>query len=45
MKSPVKDTLGRYGLATRFDASRHYPTVGAAVDAITGELRGDIGPA
>jgi high affinity sulfate transporter 1 len=45
MKGPVKDTLVRYGLAARFPASRFYPTVGAAVDAVTGELRGDIGPA
>ena len=44
MKGPVKDQLRRYGLADRFDADRFAPTTGAAVDAITGEFRGDIGP-
>ena len=44
MKGPVKDELERYGLGGRFDASRHYPTVGAAVDQLTRTLRYDIGP-
>ena len=43
MKGPVKDQLRRYGLADRFEG-RFAPTTGAAVDAITGEFRGDIGP-
>jgi MFS superfamily sulfate permease-like transporter len=42
MKGPVKDQLGRYGLADRFGPERFMPTVGAAVDAITGTLRGDL---
>ena len=43
MKGPVKDQLRRYGLAERFEA-RFAPTTGAAVDTITGQFRGDIGP-
>ena len=31
-------------LADRFGPDRFWPTVGAAVDSITGELRGDLGP-
>ena len=42
MKDPVRDELIRYGLGERFSADRFMPTVGAAVDAITGEFRGDI---
>lgn len=42
LKGPVKDTLERYGLSGRFTEERFAPTVGAAVDAITGELRRDI---
>lgn len=42
MKGPVKDQLHRYGLDSRFDASRFYPTVGAAVDDLTGTLRYDF---
>lgn len=42
LKGPVKDTLERYGLNGRFTDERFAPTVGAAVDAITGELRKDI---
>jgi MFS superfamily sulfate permease-like transporter len=42
MKGPVKDQLERYGLADRFGPERFAPTVGAAVDAITGTLRGDL---
>jgi high affinity sulfate transporter 1 len=42
MKGPVKDQLSRYGLDKRFDASRFYPTVGAAVDELTGVLRFDF---
>lgn len=44
MKGPVKDQLRRYHLGDRFGPERFMPTVGAAVDAITGELRGDLGP-
>lgn len=43
MKSPVVDTLARYGLTGRFTSDRFAPTVGAAVDEVTGTLRGDIG--
>ncbi|MFF2486894.1 SulP family inorganic anion transporter [Microbacterium sp. NPDC058062] len=43
MKSPVVDTLARYGLTDRFAPYRFAPTVGAAVDEVTGTLRGDIG--
>lgn len=43
MKGPVKDQLLRYGLGGRFDPSRFYPTVGAAVDDVTGTLRYDFG--
>lgn len=42
MKAPVVDTLGRYGLGDRFPPDRFAPTVGAAVDDVTGTLRGDI---
>jgi high affinity sulfate transporter 1 len=42
MKDPVRDKLIRYGLGERFSADRFMPTVGAAVDAITGEFRGDL---
>jgi high affinity sulfate transporter 1 len=42
MKSPVVDALGRYGLTERFTPDRFAPTVGAAVDEVTGTLRGDI---
>ena len=42
MKGPVKDRLARYGLAERFGPERFKPTVGAAVDEITGRLRSDI---
>ncbi len=42
MKSPVVDTLARYGLTDRFTPDRFAPTVGAAVDEVTGTLRGDI---
>lgn len=43
LKGPVKDTFERYGLSGRFTAERFAPTVGAAVDAITGRLRHDLG--
>ncbi|KJL40191.1 putative sulfate transporter [Microbacterium trichothecenolyticum] len=43
IKSPVVDTLARYGLTGRFTSDRFAPTVGAAVDEVTGTLRGDIG--
>ncbi|WP_363355879.1 SulP family inorganic anion transporter [Microbacterium sp. LMI12-1-1.1] len=42
MKSPVVDTLARFGLTDRFSPDRFAPTVGAAVDDVTGTLRGDI---
>ncbi|WP_068268745.1 SulP family inorganic anion transporter [Aldersonia kunmingensis] len=42
MKGPVKDQLRRYGQGDRFGPERFAPTVGAAVDALTGEFRGDI---
>ncbi|WP_082092079.1 SulP family inorganic anion transporter [Demequina pelophila] len=42
MKDPVVDTLRRYGVADRFPADRFAPTVGAAVDRVTGVLRGDL---
>lgn len=41
VKGPVKDQLRRYE-PTRFTAERFAPTVGAAVDAFTGELRADL---
>lgn len=43
MKGPVKDDLERRGLGARFGPERFAPTVGAAVDGITGSERGDIG--
>jgi high affinity sulfate transporter 1 len=43
MKGPVKDDLERRGLGDRFGPERFAPTVGAAVDCITGSERGDIG--
>ncbi|MBW9109473.1 STAS domain-containing protein [Microbacterium ureisolvens] len=42
MKSPVVDALARYGLTDRFTPDRFAPTVGAAVDDVTGTLRSDI---
>ena len=47
VKGPVKDRLRRYDLRTpdgapRFGPERFAPTVGAAVDAVTGTLRGDL---
>jgi len=33
LKGPVKDGLRRYGLASRFDEERFYPTLGTAVSA------------
>ncbi len=42
MKDPVVDVLRRYGLAERFSPDRFAPTVGAAVDEVTGTLRGDL---
>lgn len=44
MKGPVKDLLQRYGLDERFPPSRFHPTIGAAVDTLTGTWRGDIAP-
>ncbi|MEP7113797.1 MAG: SulP family inorganic anion transporter [Ilumatobacteraceae bacterium] len=44
MKGPVKDQLLRYRLSDRFGPERFMPTVGAAVDAITGDFRGDLEP-
>ncbi len=43
MKGPVKDDLERRGLGARFGPERFAPTVGAAVDRITGAERRDIG--
>ncbi|HSP28254.1 MAG TPA: SulP family inorganic anion transporter [Ilumatobacteraceae bacterium] len=43
MKGPVRDELARYGLSDRFGPDRFAPTVGAAVDAIVGHERDDIG--
>jgi high affinity sulfate transporter 1 len=43
MKGPVKDDLHRRGLGDRFGPERFAPTVGAAVDRITGLERHDIG--
>ncbi len=45
MKGPAKDQLRRYDLDERFGPERFYPTVGAAVDEFTGNLRYDIDPA
>lgn len=42
MKDPVIDVLRDYGLMGRFTPDRFAPTVGAAVDDITGTLRGDL---
>ena len=42
MKGPVKDQINRYRLGDRFGAERFMPTVGAAVDAVTGTFRGDL---
>ena len=42
MKDPVIDVLREYGLRGRFPPERFAPTVGAAVDDVTGTLRGDI---
>jgi high affinity sulfate transporter 1 len=42
MKGPVKDVLRHYGLGKRFPPERFADTVGAAVDAATGTLRGDL---
>ena len=42
MKGPVKDQIARYRLGDRFGPERFMPTVGAAVDAITGTFRGDL---
>jgi len=43
LKDPVRDRLIRHGLAERFGPERFAPTVGAAVDAILGHERDDIG--
>ncbi len=43
LKGPVRDDLARYGLTDRFGPDRFAPTVGAAVDAILGHERDDIG--
>lgn len=42
MKDPVIDVLRDYGVTDRFTPDRFAPTVGAAVDEITGTLRTDI---
>ncbi len=43
MKGSVKDRLASYGLDRRFGPERFAPTVGAAVDAVLGHERDDIG--
>jgi high affinity sulfate transporter 1 len=43
MKGPVKDRLVRYVGDGRFGPERFAPTVGAAVDAVVGRERHDIG--
>ncbi|WP_062305520.1 SulP family inorganic anion transporter [Demequina subtropica] len=45
VKGPVKDVLRRYRALGRFEPDRLAPTVGAAVDEVTGTLRGDLGGA
>lgn len=42
LKDPVVDVLRRYGLTERFTPDRFASTVGAAVDELTGTLRGDL---
>lgn len=42
MKDPVVDVLRDYGLTGRFTPDRFAPTVGAAVDDVTGTLRTDL---
>ncbi|MFE5670419.1 SulP family inorganic anion transporter [Agromyces sp. NPDC056523] len=42
MKDPVVDVLRDYGLTGRFTPDRFAPTVGAAVDDVTGTLRQDL---
>jgi MFS superfamily sulfate permease-like transporter len=44
LKGPVKDQLERYDAGGRFGPQRLMPTVGAAVDRITGRLRTDLAP-
>jgi hypothetical protein len=42
LKGPVKGTLEWFRSNSRFTDERYAPTVGAAVEAITGHLRTDI---
>jgi high affinity sulfate transporter 1 len=42
MKDPVVDVLRAYGVTDRFTPDRFAPTVGAAVDDVTGTLRSDL---
>lgn len=42
LKGPVRDLIRRHGLSSRFGPDRFPPTVGAAVDSVTGQLRGDL---
>lgn len=42
LKGPVRDTLRRHGLGDRFGDDRFPPTVGAAVDSVTGGVREDL---
>jgi MFS superfamily sulfate permease-like transporter len=42
MKGPVVDVLRQYGMTDRFTPDRFWPTVGAAVDELTGTIRGDL---
>ena len=42
MKGPVVDVLRKYGMTDRFTPDRFWSTVGAAVDELTGTVRGDL---
>ena len=42
MKGPVVDVLRQYGMTDRFTPDRFFSTVGAAVDELTGTVRGDL---
>ena len=42
MKDPVVDVLRAYGLSGRFPPDRLAPTVGSAVDEVTGRFRSDL---
>lgn len=42
LKHPVRDQLLHYGLESRFGPDRLAPTVGTAVDELTGDYRSDL---